>query len=199
MDYIHVAYGALAEVYIERFGSVDDTHPDDLAFIEAHLASATGPVIDVGCGPGHHTEHLRSLGVGAVGFDLVPAFLRHATASSPDARYGRAAADRLPVPDGAAAGVLAWYSLIHLRPEQLDPVLIELRRVIAPGGALVVGIFEGPVVEPFDHRVITAHRWPLEAFVERLSAAGLQVVDRLQRPGDETTGRRAEAAITAVA
>ena len=36
-------------------------------------------------------------------------------------------------------GTLAWYSLIHLQPDEIDSVLAELRRVMAPGGVLQDG------------------------------------------------------------
>ena len=39
----------------------------------------------------------------------------------------------LDVGDGAVAGILAWYSLIHLPPPDLDGVLAAFRRLLAPG------------------------------------------------------------------
>jgi hypothetical protein len=40
----------------------------------------------------------------------------------------------LECPAGSAAGVLAWFSLIHLDPGRVDGVLATLRRVMAPCG-----------------------------------------------------------------
>ena len=97
----------------------------------------------MGCGPGHLAAHLCSLGVDATGIDLVPEFVHHATAAFPRGRYELGSMARLPVPDGAVAGVLAWYSLIHLSPDDLDNVLAELRRVMITGGPLVAGFFDG--------------------------------------------------------
>lgn len=83
--------------------------------------------------------------------------------------------------DSSVAGVLAWYSLIHLDPEQLDRALAEVRRILVPGGAFVVGFFDGPVRETFEHKVISAYRWPVNEMAERLASAGFVEVDRQQR------------------
>ena len=44
-------------------------------------------VLDLGCGPGHLTDYLRSLGVDAMGIDMVPEFIAHAKATHPTGRY----------------------------------------------------------------------------------------------------------------
>jgi hypothetical protein len=93
------------------------------------------------------------------------------------------------------AGVLAWYSLIHLEPAELDGVLAGIRRVLVPGGALVVGFFDGDRCEPFDHRVVRAHRWPPDEVSRRLARAGFEEVERIRRPRDGD--RRPHAAVAA--
>ncbi|HBU41641.1 MAG TPA: hypothetical protein DEB57_01990 [Microbacterium sp.] len=75
------------------------------------------------------------------------------------------------------AGVLAWYSLIHHDPDTIHRALDEFARVLEPGGALLIGFFVGTEVEPFDHAVVRAWRWPPEALVERLTAAGFEVIE----------------------
>lgn len=53
----------------------------------------------------------------------------------------------LPRADHSVAGALAWYSLIHFDPDQLNGALAEIRRVMVTGGIQVVGFFEGPRAE----------------------------------------------------
>lgn len=60
-EHVRLAYASVAELYIELFGSSEQVHADDLAFIARHLAGRPGPVLDLGCGPGHLTGYLRSL------------------------------------------------------------------------------------------------------------------------------------------
>ncbi|NED53804.1 class I SAM-dependent methyltransferase [Micromonospora aurantiaca] len=193
---VRQAYGAVAPLYIELFGTTGHVHADDLALIGRHLTVRTGPVLDLGCGPGHLTDHLRSLGVDATGIDMVPEFVAHARTTHPGGVYRLGSLDDLAVPDHSVAGILAWYSLIHLPPPDLDAVLAGFRRAIVPGGRLVAGIFVGDEVGAFDHKVATAYRWPVDEFSARLRQAGFAEVERLTRLDD---AHRPHAAVAAVA
>jgi SAM-dependent methyltransferase len=201
-EVVQRAYSALADRYVETLGTMDVVHPDDLRLIERHLGRRSGPVLDLGCGPGHLTahlhehlhEHLHADGADVTGIDLVPEFIAHARATYPGVAFEVGSLTGLDRPDGTVAGVLAWYSLIHVEPADLDAVLAHLRRMLRPGGGLVVGFFDGEVCEPFAHTVITAHRWPVDEFLRRLGAVGFEEVERAQR-GQE--GRRRPHAVVA--
>jgi len=199
LDRVRQAYASAAEAYIGLFGTREQVDPDDLAFIGRHLAGRPGPVLDLGCGPGHLTDHLRSLGVDATGVDLVGEFIAHARSTHPDGRYHVGSLHSLDAADHSLAGILAWYSLIHLPPPDLDGVLAEFRRAISPSGTLVLGLFDGGTEEvaAFDHKVVTAYRWPFDEVSTRLARAGFTEVERLRRPGDDR--HRPHGAIAAVA
>ena len=199
MEPVRRAYGAVAERYIELFGSSAALHADDLAFISRHLSIRPGAVLDVGCGPGHLTAHLSSLGIDATGIDMVPEFLDHARTAHPDGRYVLGSTHQLPVADRSVDGILAWYSLIHVPPAGLGDTLAELRRVIAPGGTLVAGFFDGDEVVEFDHKVVAAYYWPVDELSARLLQAGFTEVEREQRRGMPEAGIRPHAAIAAMA
>lgn len=199
MEQVRRAYRELADQYAALFGSSGQVHPDDLAMIARHLSIRPGAVLDVGCGPGHLTAHLRSLGVDAIGIDLVPEFIDHARAAHPDGRYELGSMYELAVLDHSVAGILAWYSLIHLSPDDLDGVLAELRRVMVPGGTLMVGFFDGDEVVAFDHKVVTAYSWPVDELSARLSQAGFSETERLVRAGVAESGLRPHAAVAAIA
>jgi SAM-dependent methyltransferase len=192
---VQQAYSSLAQLYIDLLGSVESVHPDDLLLIERHLGHLEGPVLDVGCGPGHLTGFLRSAGRDVTGIDLVPEFIAHARQTYPEARFEVGSLADLARPDASVAGVLAWYSLIHVDPAQMDGVLTAIRRVVAPGGALVMGFFRGPVREPFEHKVITAYRWPTDEVAGRLASAGFVEVERSER--EREGDRRPHAVIAA--
>ncbi len=189
----------MAEQYIDLFADTAQVHPDDLALLDRHLSTVAGRVLDMGCGPGHLTAHLRSRGVDATGIDLVPEFIAHASTTNPDVPFVIGSMLGLPVPDGSVAGVLAWYSLIHMSPDDLDAALAELRRAMAPGGTLAVGFFDGEEQMTFDHKVITARYWPVDELSERLRAAGFDELERARRPGTDVPGDRPHAAIVALA
>jgi SAM-dependent methyltransferase len=198
-EQVRQSYASVADLYIEQFGASDKVHPDDLAFIGRHLGGQTGPVLDLGCGPGHMAGYLHALGADAVGLDMVPEFIAHARAAHPEVSYELGSYETLDVPDGSVAGILTWYSLIHLPPQSLHGVLTEFRRAISPAGKLVLGFFEGPVLTEFDHKVVTGYSYPADEMSTRLARAGFTEVERLQRPhaDDPRRGHGVIAATTA--
>jgi SAM-dependent methyltransferase len=197
VERVQQAYTSVAELYIELFGTAGKVHAGDLALLARHLGGRQGPVLDLGCGPGHLTDYLRGLGTDATGVDVVPEFIAHARATHPTGSYRLGSMDDLAVAEHSLAGILAWYSLIHRPPHELDGVLAGFRRAMATGGALVVGFFVGDEVDAFEHKVTTAYRWPPDELSARLARAGFTEVERLLRLDDEA--HRPHAAIAAVA
>jgi hypothetical protein len=55
---------------------------------------------------------------------------------------------------------------------------------MVPAGTLVLGLFDGDEVASFDHKVVTAYRWPLDELSERLTRAGFTEVERLLRASE---------------
>ncbi|MFC4066567.1 class I SAM-dependent methyltransferase [Actinoplanes subglobosus] len=195
MNHVREAYTSIAAIYIDLFGAEDKVHPDDLSLIARHLAAhpgppshpaPPGPVLDLGCGPGHITGFLRSLGAAAIGFDLVPEFIEHARATHPDGDYRLGSLTDLPFADGSVSGILSWYSMIHMPPPDVDDVFSTFRRLLAPGGTLVIGFFTAAEIGAFDHKVTTAYRWPPDELSARLRAAGFTETERLLRDTDGT-------------
>ncbi|MFR9732044.1 class I SAM-dependent methyltransferase [Saccharopolyspora sp. MS10] len=185
------AYGRRAEEYISLLGHIDATaSPDrDLIGAWAHEQSE-GPILDVGCGPGHWTSWLHERGVDVEGVDPTPEFVGAARERFPEVRFREGAAERLGVADSSVAGVLAWYSLIHVRPDRIADAFAEFARVVEPGGGLLVGFCRGPEVEPFDHAVTTAYFWPIDRLSRAIEQAGFTVAARETRadPGARPHG-----------
>lgn len=195
MTPVQEAYGARADEYIDRFGSIEANHPTDRELVTRWAAGVHGRILDLGCGPGQWTHLLQVHGCEVYGVDPVPAFVEHARGHFPDVVYAHGTAQHLDEPDGALAGVLAWYSLIHLPPRELDDVLTEVARCVRPGGGLLLGFFEGPTNEPFDHAIVTAHWWPIAELSARVRQAGFTVTETHTRTDP---GRRPHGAIAAV-
>jgi SAM-dependent methyltransferase len=188
------AYEVRAAEYIELLGSVEVMHPSDRELIATWGAQVAGPAIDAGCGPGHWTDFLRRRGVDISGVDLVPAFVDHARRAFPESRFATGSIESLGASDAALGGVLAWYSLIHHAPDAIGSALDEIARALRPGGLLLLGFFDGAAIEPFDHAVATAYRWPVTEMTGRLQASGFEVVEAHTRTG---AGYRPHAAIVA--
>lgn len=104
------------------------------AFAEIVRDSGLGPVADLGCGPGHLTTRLASLGVAAFGVDVSPAMVELARTAHPDLLFSVGTMTALAIGDGTLGGVLAHYSTHHTPPELLPTVFAEFHRTLAPGG-----------------------------------------------------------------
>lgn len=97
----------------------------------------------------------------------------------------------LDAPEHSLAGILAWYSTIHLPPPELDRVLAVFRQLLDFSGMLVIGFFDSDDdVAEFDHKVITAYRWPVDAFSKHLAKAGFIEVQRLRQQFPERPDRK---------
>jgi SAM-dependent methyltransferase len=109
----------------------------------ADLVRQAGPVADVGCGPGHVTAHLRELGVDAFGIDLSPGMVDVARRDHPGLRFEVGSMTDLDLADASVAGLLAFWSLIHVPDDAIPTVFRHFRRVLRPGGPLLVGFHVG--------------------------------------------------------
>lgn len=175
------AYAARADAYTALFGTVEAGHADDRMLLQAWALQRSGPVLDVGCGPGQWTAFIAEHGVDVEGVDLVPQFIGDAARRFPGVRFRQASALDLGVADGSLDGVLAWYSLIHLPPDRLPAALAEFARSIRPGGSLLIGCFDGEAGTSFPHAVVTAWFWSADELERMLRVAGFDVVDVVSR------------------
>lgn len=183
------AYDAVAVQYQEFVRGIWDGDPLDRAAWTAFadFVRGRGPVADLGCGPGHLTAHLRSLGLDAFGVDVSPAMVSLARSALPELRFEVGSMAALDLPDDSLAGILSWYSLIHTPPAEVPGYFAEFTRTLASGGHVLLGFFEsgdGPVSE-FDHKVTTAYRWPLDELMALAAGAGLVEVGRMFREAVE--------------
>ncbi|ONI82738.1 SAM-dependent methyltransferase [Saccharothrix sp. ALI-22-I] len=114
-------------------------------FADSVRAAGDGPVADVGCGPGDVTAHLHELGVDAFGVDLSPGMIDVARRDHPGLRFEVGSMTDLDLPDASVAGLLAWWSLIHIPDEEVATVFAHFHRVLRPGGPLQLGFHVGDV------------------------------------------------------
>ncbi|MFD5226773.1 class I SAM-dependent methyltransferase [Microbacterium sp. NPDC058342] len=181
-DVIGGAYDARAAEYIALVGEVDQLAAQDREEIGAWADATTGRILDAGCGPGLWTAFLHEAGRDVVGIDLSAQFIAHARSTYPELAFLHGSFAALPLPDASLGGILAWYSLIHTPPTDIPAVLAEFARVLAPGGSILIGFFDGTPREPFAHAVTTAYFWSPDALAELLEPAGFMVTACESRP-----------------
>ncbi|MGW2513516.1 class I SAM-dependent methyltransferase [Streptomyces scopuliridis] len=191
------AYDAVAVLYAELFRDALDALPLDravlAAFADTVRAAGSGPVAELGCGPGSVTAHLRDLGLDVFGVDLSPVMIDLAREAYPDLRFEVGSMDALDLADGRLRGIVSWYSVIHTPPRDVPAYFAEFRRVLAPGGTLLLAFFEseGEPATAFDHKVATAYRWPIDDLAGLAGEAGFTEVGRMLRePGEGERFRR---------
>jgi SAM-dependent methyltransferase len=136
-------YGAVAGAYAERFGGELEHKPFDRALLDEIAAAADGPVLDLGCGPGHVARYLHDRGAMVTGIDLAPGMIAEARRLNPHMKFLVADVRELPVPDSSAAAVVALYCLIHLPADQLVVAFTEIRRVLGEGGRVLASFHRG--------------------------------------------------------
>lgn len=137
-------YDRLADAYAERLYGELSGKPFDRELLAAFAkATGDGRVCDVGCGPGHVTSYLREHGCDAFGVDISPRMVELARTLNSGIEFRAGDLRDLPVEDGALAGAVCFYSLIHLEAQELAPALEHLRRKLRPDGRVLLAVHEG--------------------------------------------------------
>jgi SAM-dependent methyltransferase len=131
----------------DRPGWADEAQ--ELVAVLAALSPAR--VLDVACGTGFLTRHLRG---DVVGLDQSPRMVEIAGGRIPDAEVIEGDAVPLPFADGAFDRVLTSHFYGHLQPGEREPFVAEARRV---AGELVVvdsARRPGTEAEAWDERIL---------------------------------------------
>jgi ubiquinone/menaquinone biosynthesis C-methylase UbiE len=182
------AYDEVADLYTDLVRHQLAGQPLDRAmlavFAESVADNASGPIADLGCGPGRITAHLASLGTEVFGIDLSPRMIELARAQYPQLSFEQGSLEQLPMGNETLGGIVAWYSLIHTPPERVPHVLGEFHRVLASKGHVLLAFQAADLpdtVEAFDHKVTRAHRWAPKRLARLLGAAGFTMIARMVR------------------
>ncbi len=144
-DHTRAVYDRVAEPYARVFADELTRKPFDRALLEpfADRARGTGMVVDLGCGPGHVAAYLANRGVDVAGVDLAPEMVFVAARRNPRLAFEVGDAAALAIPAASLAGVVAFYSLIHLPRPSMRAALRELRRVLRPDGTVLLALHAG--------------------------------------------------------
>jgi SAM-dependent methyltransferase len=139
------SYDAIAEEYAQQYFDELDGKPFDRDILDRFAASVAGSgrVCDLGCGPGQIARYLTARGVEAFGIDASAAMVATARRLNPELEFLVGNFLALDFPDGALAGIAAFYSLIHVPRADLGLTVSELARVLQTGGRLLISLHAG--------------------------------------------------------
>ena len=142
---IRTSYDQLAAEYASRFVNELKQKPLDRELLSrfAREVAYLGEVCDIGCGPGHVTLYLRDAGATVFGLDLSPRMIERARQLNPDICFREGNMMALDLPDGALAGIVAFYAIVNISKECLPLVFREMERVLQPGGRMLLSFHIG--------------------------------------------------------
>ncbi|MFE4589847.1 class I SAM-dependent methyltransferase [Streptomyces laurentii] len=147
LDDTRASYDTVAASYADLLRDLLDETPHERSALALFAASVRdgggGTVVDVGCGPGRITAYLSGLGVDAYGIDLSPAMVEVARREHPGTRFETGSMTTLGLADASVAGLVAWYSLIHVPDAEVPSVLGHFRRALRPGAPLLLAFHVG--------------------------------------------------------
>ncbi|WP_376094212.1 class I SAM-dependent methyltransferase [Roseomonas sp. CCTCC AB2023176] len=159
----------------ERMWWYRAVHARLLAALEVRPGVAGRPVLDAGCGTGGFLRRLGLGGFGAAGVEFNPRAARRAAAKS-GVPVAAGDVNALPFPDGAFGAAVSVDVLSH-RGVEPARALAELRRVLAPGGTLLLNLpAYAWLFSAHDVRVHNARRYTAGQAVAMVAGAGFSAV-----------------------
>lgn len=182
MDEIADAYGSASSEVEHILGTTVSAGDPDRLIIEPWAKTVHGSMLDVGSGTGRWTGHLTSLGYDVTGLEPAERLVTLARQTHPAARFCVGSIVDLTGTTHRWAGILAWYSVIHIHPEEFKDVVLTLRNALINDGTLLLSFFTGSRLEAFDHPVALAYRWPLADMTQILRADGFEILEQHRNP-----------------
>lgn len=132
-------------------------------------------VLDAGCGTGGTTVRLEEFGR-VVGVDLAWEALRPAATRGLDGRLVRGTIERLPFANASFDAATSFEVIYHLGVGDDRQAFAELRRVLRPGGILLLRLPAHDWLRgEHDRLVHTRHRYDRAEVQSKLAEAGFRV------------------------
>jgi SAM-dependent methyltransferase len=189
LENLQASYDQVAAEYAQRIFDELNYKPLDRQLLDRLAAAvpADGLICDLGCGPGQIARYLRDRGARVVGVDLSAQMIEQARRLNPDIEFQQGNMLALDVQDEAWAGIAAFYSIIHIPREEVVQALLELKRVLQPGGLLLLAAHLGTDVlhveewwgQPVSADFVYFQASEMQAYAQ---AAGFRIEDLIERP-----------------
>jgi len=184
-----ISYDRVADEYVLRISDELKDKPLDRQLLDRfaeNVRNRGGVACDIGCGPGHVARYLHEHGVNVCGVDISTEMVERARRLTPGVEFRQGDMMALDVPDETWAGIVAFYSIIHISRTDVVRVLCELRRVLRPGGLLLLSFHIGDdtihLDEWWGHQVCMDFFFFQSAEMESyLKSAGFEIEEIIER------------------
>jgi ubiquinone/menaquinone biosynthesis C-methylase UbiE len=201
IEKVQESYDRVAAEYAQRICGELEHKPLDRQLLDrfAAMVQGRGQVCDLGCGPGHVARYLHERGVQVMGLDLSAEMVEQARRRNPGIEFQQGNTLSLNRGEGIWAGIAAFYSIIHVPRTEIAVALSEMKRVLRPGGLLLLAFHVGDETVHLDEwwgqRVsLTFLFFRPEEMADSLRAAGFEIEEIVERepyPDVEHPSRRA--------
>jgi SAM-dependent methyltransferase len=199
---VQSSYDRVADEYVRHVYDELRRKPLDQQLLDrfADAVRGVGLVCDLGCGPGHVARYLHGRGVEMCGVDVSQGMITRARELNPGIEFRLGDMKNLDAPTDAWAGIAAFYAIVNLPPADVEQALREMKRVLQPGGRLLLSFHIGEEVSHLDDLwgcavCLDIFFWRTEDVAVYLRAAGFDVEEIVERepyaPEVEYQSRRA--------
>ena len=177
-----------AEAWIARIGERGDwgrEHVLDPAMLGLLEGRRFARALDVGCGEGRFCRLLENTVDSTIGIDPTARLIARARAHDPAGQYFLARAEQLPFAEDSFDLVVSYLTLIDI-PDFRTGIL-EMARVLAPGGTLLIANLTGLVTAGAPKRWVEDENGQNLYYPARPLSGGTRLLGQLGRhPGDQS-------------
>jgi len=139
-------YNLVAQKYHDLFHNEMNEKEYDRKLLDSFAAkfNKDSLICDAGCGPsGHIGRYLFEKGIKVVGVDISEKCIELAQKYNPDMKFECADIGIMPFNDNSFDGLISYYSIINTPKIYVNRIFAEFRRVLKPGGYLLVAVKVG--------------------------------------------------------
>lgn len=192
-EHIQRAYDAASDTYAEQFLNELDHKPLDQKLLRDFSERVTpgGHTLDIGCDPGHTTAVLNGHGLNVRGVDLSPRMIERASREFPNIDFEVGNLFALNMEDSSVAGIVAFYAIVHLTPDELPQAFSEFERVLTSRSPLLISFHAGTKTVHADDFLDSGFSLDFQYFdpdyvASCLDESGFVEIKQIQRDAYET-------------
>jgi len=140
------AYNLAAQKYHDLFHNEMNEKEYDRKLLDSFAArfNKDSLICDAGCGPsGHIGRYLFDKGIKVIGVDISEKCVELVRLNNPEMKFELADIVNMPFDDNTFDGHISYYSIINTPKIYVNRIFTEFRRVLKPGGYLLVAVKAG--------------------------------------------------------